>query len=161
MFGFMRAAPAGRGRTAGLVLAAFLAGVGATGATGATGAAEIVVVAHPDLPVDALSAEEVRAIYRGELPFVARVKVQPVGYNGDGVLADAFLRKVVGMNSRRFNTYWIKEVFHSGRLPPRMVDDIDEMLRLVAGEPGAIGFVPASSLKGVTSVKRLYTVSVP
>lgn len=153
--GTARAAPAGRGRTAWLVLAALLAW------TGAAGAAEIVVVGHTDLPVDSLSAEQVRAVYLGELTFVERVKVQPVGYAGHGAISDGFLHTVVGMDPRRYETYWIKEVFHSGRLPPRMVGDADEMLRVVAGEAGAVGYVPAGSLAGVTSVKRLYTVSVP
>lgn len=151
----LRAAPAGRRRAAGLVLSALLA------AAGTAAAAEIVVVAHPDLPVDALSAGQLRNVFVGELTFVGRVKVLPVGYEDSSTMSDGFLRAVVGMDSRRYRVYWIKEVFHSGRVPPRMVQGVDEMLRIVATEPGAIGYVPAERLEGVSTLKRLYTVSVP
>jgi hypothetical protein len=140
---------------AGLVLAALLAWAGPAAA------GQIVVVAHPGLPVKTLSAEDIKAIYIGQLTFVAGTKVYPVDYALTDGVSESFLRTVVGMSPERFQTYWIKEVFHSGRVPPRKVVNADEVLRMVAADPGAIGYVPAEALKGVTSVKRLFAVTVP
>ena len=139
----------------GFVLAALLAWAGPAAA------GQIVVVGHPGLPVETLSADDLRAIYVGERTFVARTKVYPVEYAVTDEVSEGFLRTVVGMSPARFETYWIKEVFQSGRLPPRKAMNADEVLRLVAADPGAIGYVPADALRGVTSVKRLLSLTVP
>lgn len=128
---------------------------------GAAWAGDVVVIGHPGLPVDSLSAKELKRIYVGEKTFVAGVKVQPIDYTHAGPVAAAFLQSVVGMDPKRFHAWWVKEVFHGAGIPPRMVDDPAAVLRVVASEPGAIGYVPADSLRGVTTVKRLYTVSDP
>ena len=151
----VKGVPVGPARVAWLALWALLAWAGPAGA------GEIVVVAHPAQPVDALTAEEIKDIYVGEQTFVEQVKVQPVDYVGRGPLAEDFLGAVVGMTAGRFRAYWVKQVFHGGRVPPRMVDGTEEALRVVAAEPGAIGYVPAEALKGVTSVKRVHTLRVP
>jgi len=139
----------------GLVLAGFLAW------TGPAAAGTIVVVANPALPVETLTVEDLRAIYIGERTYVARVKVNPVQYSGADAVSEAFLRAVVGMSPNQFEIYWVKEIFHSGRLPPRQAENAAEMVRVVSIVPGAIGFVPAEALKGVTSVKRLLSLTVP
>jgi len=41
------------------------------------------------------------------------------------------------------------------------MDGVPAVVQAVAAQPGAIGYVPAESLAGVTTVKRLYTVSAP
>lgn len=139
----------------GLVLAGFLAWVGPTAA------GTIVVVANPGLPVETLSADDLRAIYLGKQTFVARMKVNPVKYAGRDAVSESFLRAVVGMSPNQFEAYWVKEVFRSGRLPPRQAVNAGEMVRVVSADPGAIGYVPAEALQGVTSVKRLLSLSVP
>jgi hypothetical protein len=124
-------------------------------------AGDIVVVAHPDLPVDTLSVEDLRRIYVGEETFVGDVKLQPIDYTHQGPVAEAFLGAVVGMDAPHFHAWWVKEVFHGGGLPPRMAADVADVLRLVATEPGSVGYVPAASLVGVTSVKRVQTLHLP
>jgi len=124
-------------------------------------AGEIVVVGHPDLPVDTLTVAELKRIYIGEETFLADVKLQPIDYSHPGPLAEAFLGAVVGMDPPHFHGWWVKEVFHGSGIPPRPAGDVAEVLRLVASEPGSIGYVPAESLVGVTSVKRLLSLPMP
>jgi len=123
-------------------------------------AEEVVVVGNPALPVDSVSTEDLKRIYVGEKTFVGDVKVDALDYTHAGPVAEAFLRAVVGMEAKRFHAWWVKEVFHGGGIPPRRVEDPAEVLRLVASEPGAIGYVPASSLAGNTSVKRLLSLPI-
>ena len=140
---------------AGPVLGLFLAWAGVAGA------GEIVVVAHPTLPVESLSADELRGIYKGEVIFVARMKVHPVTYANRVPVFEGFLGSVVGMTPGQYEGYWIKEVFHSGRVPPRKAVSPADVVGIVATEPGAIGYVPAEALRGVNSVKRVYSVRIP
>lgn len=124
-------------------------------------AGEIVVVANPALPVDHLTLAEVKSIYVGEMTFLGGVKLDPLDYSHGGPAAEAFFAAVVGMDPPHFHGWWVKQVFHGGGIPPLMVDDVAEVLRMVAAEPGAIGFVPAESLAGVTTVKRLLSLPAP
>lgn len=130
-------------------------------ASGLARAGEVVVVAHPDFPLDHLSAAEVKKIYLGEKKFVGDVKVQPVQLARSEGVTEGFLQETIGLTVSGFESYWIKEVFKGGRVPPRKVQDAAQMLDTVARERGAIGYVAAESLAGADGVKRLLTVQVP
>lgn len=124
-------------------------------------ARDIVVVANPALPVETLSTDDLRAIYLGERTYVARMKVFPVAYATSDLVTEGFLRAVVGKTPSQFEAYWVKEIFHSGRLPPRKALSVADVLRIVATDPGAVGYVPAEALQGLDSVKRLFSLTVP
>jgi hypothetical protein len=141
---------------AGLLLLALVPAVTAPARAG-----EIVVVGNPGLPVDTISAEDLRRIYIGEEAFLQGVRLLPIDYNGEGPLATAFLAAVVNMDPGHFHAWWVRQVFHGDALPPRTVDTVDQALQLIASEPGAIGYVPAERLAGVESVKRLLSLPVP
>lgn len=130
-------------------------------AAGLARAGEIVVVAHPGLPSDSLTQQEVKKIFLGEKAFVGDTKLHPVGYVRDDAMSDAFLKAALGMTAESFESYWLKEVFRSGRVPPRKVGTPDEVIKAVAGEPGAIGYVPAEAVGGAGMVKRVFSVQVP
>jgi hypothetical protein len=131
-----------------------------TAFAGVARAEDVVVVGNPALPVDSVSTRDLKRIYVGEKTFVGGVKVEPLDYTHAGPVAEAFLRAVVGMDATRFHAWWVKEVFHGGGIPPRRVEDPAEVLRLVASEPGAIGYVPAGSLAGNPPVKRLLSLPI-
>jgi len=128
---------------------------------GTAWAGDVVVIGNPALPVNSLSAAELKRIYVGDKGFVGEVKVEPLDYLNEEGAASVFLEGVVGMNPARFHAWWVKEVFHGGGIPPRRMDGVPAVVQAVAAQPGAIGYVPAESLAGVTTVKRLYTVSAP
>lgn len=125
------------------------------------GAREIVVVAHAQVPTTSLDAQAVKGILLGDQTFIGGTKLHVMGYVRDDAMTDAFMEAVLGMSGTRYRRYWVKEVFRSGRLPPRYVANAQEVLRHVAEEPGAIGFVPAEALDGATGVKVVFSVTVP
>jgi len=124
-------------------------------------AGEVAVVANADLPLDRLNAAEVKKIFLGEKSFVGEAKIHPLDYTGTAAVRDAFFGGAMGLTPSAFDTYWLKEVFRSGRVPPGRVEDVDEMLRKVAEQPGAIGYVPVERLAGVTGIKRVLVLSAP
>jgi hypothetical protein len=142
-------------------LAGLLAAAALLLAAGKARAGEVVVVAHPELPVDQLTLAELKRIYVGEKTFLGGIKLEPLDYAHPCAAADTFFEAVMGMDPPHFHGWWVKQVFHGGGIPPLMLDDAAAVLRMVASEPGAIGFVPAEDLKGVTTVKRLLSLPAP
>lgn len=72
-----------------------------------------------------------------------RVAVVMVGYETPAI--KAFLKEVVEMGRRRYETYWRKRLFSSRGTPPRVVNTVDEALAIVARTPGTIAIVPAET----------------
>jgi len=156
--------PAPRGRAArgaailraGVCLCLALLPVGA----GAARAEEIAVVVNPALTAK-LDLETVKKVFLGKKDYLGDIALHPVDYRGNLALRDGFLRVTLSMSRRAFNSYWVKEVFRSGHVPPIRVSGYEAMLKAVAADPGAIGYVPAERVRGVTSVRAVLTVTVP
>jgi hypothetical protein len=124
-------------------------------------AGEIVVVVHDGVPAQSLTAQDVKRILLGDRTFIGETKLHVMGYLRDDPVADAFLKAVLGMSANAYRRYWVKEVFRSGRLPPRNVAGARAVLRHVAEEPGGIGFVPAEVAAGAAGVRVVFSVTVP
>jgi ABC-type phosphate transport system substrate-binding protein len=124
-------------------------------------AAEIAVVVNPALPATDLDMNTLRQIYLGQRDFLGDVPVHPVDYRGRTKLRDSFLVATVGMSCRGFESYWVKEVFRSGHFPPRRVAGPAAMLKAVAEDPGAIGFVPVERLESAKGVRKVLVLTVP
>jgi ABC-type phosphate transport system substrate-binding protein len=151
-----RAAPSARLR--GAVLGALAACLLAAGTARAE---DIAVVANPALPAERLDLETLKKVFLGEKDYLDGIPVHPVDYRDDRKLRDGFLRATLGISCRAYDSYWVKEVFRSGHFPPVRVDDADGMLKNVATDPGAVGYVPVAHLKGVTSVRTVLILSIP
>jgi hypothetical protein len=124
-------------------------------------AGDVAVVANEGLPLDRLSAAEVKRIFLGEKSFVGDVKVHPFDYAQAGPASKVFFPGALNLNPEAFESFWLKEVFRSGRIPPGKVDNVGQMLEKIASDRGAIGFVPVESVQGVKGIKSVLTVPAP
>jgi ABC-type phosphate transport system substrate-binding protein len=106
---------------------------------------DIAVVAHPDMPVNELSLDEVRRVFLGErqywnakLPVVLLIRA-PVARERDVVL-----RVIYQMTETQFKQYWIAKIFRAETASaPKIVYSNDMEDNLVTALPGAIGFMDA------------------
>lgn len=105
-------------------------------------AEEVVLVVNGSVPDQALTKDEVKAIFLGEktkwsdnsrITFVV-LKVPEV--------MDTFMREFVGKSSFQFDNYWKYQTFTGKGSPPRSFDDVDALIDFVSKTPGAVGFVP-------------------
>lgn len=142
-------------KAAWLCLAALLLGAGAARA------GEIAVVVNPALTTAGLDLETIRKVFLGEKDYLGDIPLDPVDYRGDRALRDGFFHATLGMSCRAFDSYWVKEVFRSGHVPPIRVHGYEAMLEAVAADPGAVGYLPVERLKGVTSVREVLIVTTP
>lgn len=118
-------------------------------------AEQIVVIGHPDLPKDSLTVGELKRIYLGRMQFMGGTKLIPADYRSSAPIKKVFLNVALGMTPYTFQSYWVKEVFKSGAIPPHKEDVPEELIILVKQTSGAIGYVYASDLQGVKGVKIL------
>jgi ABC-type phosphate transport system substrate-binding protein len=135
--------------------AAFAALMAALGAAPAW-AGEIAVVVNEQSPIQALSPEQVRALFLGERRFWGKVRVFPVTYSENAPIMRTFLNRVLGMDANAYKVWWIQRIFRDGDVPPARAGSAEEALRAVAANAGGIGFVDAEAVAGSDGVRAVY-----
>jgi len=114
---------------------------------------EYVVIVHPDVPVDRLSAAELgRLFQRRTTQWSDGSPVLPV--EELGVVRGRFYRDTMRMSVAEVGNYWVRQAMTTGVQPPRLLGSADLVIAYVATTPGAVAFVEASAHLG-TRVKRI------
>jgi len=126
----------------------------AIGLAAANASAELVVVVSSRSPVPAMSADQVAAIFLGQtgrFPDGAQAVAvdQQLGSNQ----RDGFYRQVTGKTPALLKAHWSKLVFTGRGQPPREVPGDAAVRRLVADNPGLIGYIDRTALD--TSVRAV------
>jgi len=107
---------------------------------------ELVVIANPDVPVDRLAPEEVRAIFLGTKPrWPDGSTVVPVVLDR-GKVHETFIARFIGRSPALFTRYWLHLIFHGVGTPPQSVSREDVAVSFVAETPGAVGYARADQL---------------
>jgi ABC-type phosphate transport system substrate-binding protein len=110
----------------------------------------IVVIVNAANPVDNLSMGELKKLFMSDRSKWDTGKaVAPVMVTAGAPERTAFLKQVCGMNDTDFGKYFVAAAF-SGKsaTPPKEVGSAASVKGVVAGSPGAIGFVKASDFHG-------------
>ncbi|MDP2795217.1 MAG: hypothetical protein Q8O25_14270 [Sulfurisoma sp.] len=117
--------------------------------------ADLVVIAHPRAGVDQLTREQVVNIFLGRFrQFPSGIAAEPIDLPPDTAEKAAFYQKLVGKELAEINAYWARLVFSGRTQPPRQASGATHMVELVAGTPGAIGYVERP--KGESKVKIVF-----
>lgn len=110
-------------------------------------AADVYVISNAAV---SMTREEVKEVFLGEVQFFGSLKLQPV--DNAGAQAD-FLANVLKMPAAKYSAAWTKKAFRDGlNAPPLRATDA-EVLVIVKGTPGAIGYV-TSAPQGVHVVGK-------
>ncbi len=106
----------------------------------------LVLVAHPESGIEHLSHSEVVNLYMGRLNRLpSGVSALPLDLVGARA---TFYRLLVDKRLAEINAYWARLVFSGRASPPRQVESVEELLTIVASNPGAIGYAPRSAVDG-------------
>jgi ABC-type phosphate transport system substrate-binding protein len=113
---------------------------------------DVVVIVHKDNP-HVLDARYVADIYTG------RVKGWPDGspvfsldLGEKSPARELFYRKFVGKSIATMQAVWAQNIFSGKGLPPKLATPGPEMLRIVASNRHAIGYVMASEVDDTVRV---------
>ena len=110
-------------------------------------AEQVVVIANSGTQ---LSGADVTEVFLGEKQFAGSTKLVPVD---NGALQDAFLSKVMKLDSGKYNGKWAKKSFREGLNPPPVKSGDAEVIEYVKRTPGAVGYV-GSAPGGVNIVQK-------
>ena len=124
----------------------------------AASATAVAIVVHPSTRVDNLDFDELRRIFRGERQFWPDQKTRitllvraPVAQERKLVL-----EKIYRMSEEAFRQYWIAKMFRAEvATGPKLVYSSEMARELVTAIPGAIGFMPASSVGAGVKVLKI------
>lgn len=99
----------------------------------------LVVIVSAQGSLNELNRSELVHLYMG------RLNRLPSGLNALPLdLAEArevFYQELVNKPLSEINAYWARLVFSGRASPPRTIATVDEMLDIVASNPGAIGYI--------------------
>ena len=120
----------------GLMLMLALPGAAASAAT------DLVVIVNPASGIERMSREEVPAICLGrarKLP--SGITALPIDQTTAGD-RPRFYRELVNKEIAEINAYWARLIFTGQSSPPRQADSAGDIIEIVSGNKGAIGYVP-------------------
>lgn len=124
---------------------------------------EIAIIINAENPSDKMGAEFVRNYWLRR--FVKRWKetnksILPVDRKDKCDEQELFYNKVLGLPSSAVEAYLAARQYQNNDAPPKKLATDAEIINYVGHEPGAIGYVNASSVKeGDKSIKVILLVS--
>ena len=111
---------------------------------GPAGAGELViaVIGNPASPIKSLSPAQVMSLYTGrqDSAFDTFAPVPLDQPNGSDLRRDFYL-SVTGQSETQINAFWARLAFSGRALPPRQMNDSAAIIKRVAGDAHAIGYV--------------------
>jgi hypothetical protein len=111
----------------------------------------IAVIVHPERRTE-LSMEDLTQIYlRRKRFWDDGAPIVPLNLAAGMPLRDAFSRVVLRQSETRLADYWNRQYFY-GILPPATLASTQAILRYVASDPNALGYVPAAEVDGSVRV---------
>lgn len=120
-------------------------------------AAGLAVIVNPRNPVASLTADQVTQIFLGKSSsFPGGGAATPLNLPEGVALRDEFHFKVTDKNPGQVKAYWAKQLFSGKSSPPRELDSVAEVMKAVASDRAAIGYIDDGALDG--SVKSVLTV---
>lgn len=117
--------------------------------------AEIAVIVHPSNTAT-LSSSDITMIFLGKKSkFNEQETAIPLSLTRDNVTYKDFTRKALNKSTTQLEAYWAKRIFTGKGTPPKPVDD-NEMIKLVAENPNAIGYIDKMSTNSSVKIIAEY-----
>lgn len=107
--------------------------------------AETMVIVNPEVSESSLSAKDLKAAFTNKLPKWSDGTKINIIILEDGKTNKEFLKKYIKKSPKQFKSYWKKQVFSGKAIMPKSTKKVDELVKLVASIPGAIGFIDSST----------------
>jgi ABC-type phosphate transport system substrate-binding protein len=111
---------------------------------GGVRADELIIIAHPDVPVTRLSTSELSNIYLLKMTvWNGGSNIVPVNREAASQIRTQFSDNVMRQPPSALNAYW-NQMHFKGKTPPLVQESDLAVLAFVQRVPGAIGYISAS-----------------
>jgi ABC-type phosphate transport system substrate-binding protein len=105
---------------------------------------DLVVIGHSSLPkTDRVTLQR---LYTGRIVSIGSQTVTPLNLPPGSAARDEFLLMVMEQNEEQYTGYWLVRRYVGKGSPPRELGSIDEVVKHVLANPGAVGYVPLSKV---------------
>jgi hypothetical protein len=138
-----------RGLKLSLVLAMLLS------MTPAWAADAVVLVTSSDSPITEVSSLDTRKAYLGISVTIAGGTVRPVRQRDDSRLNLIFLQSVIAMSQRSYERRLLSMMLKYGTPRPTEVRDREALIKVLEGNPHAIGYMWASDAESDRRVRKV------
>lgn len=109
--------------------------------------AEMLIIAHPDCPVDTLSKKQVIDLYMGKVRKLPNgTQVSPLDQAEASEGRESFYRSLTGKNLAQINAYWARLIFVGRAKPPKSLGSSREVIEYISKNPTNIGYIYRSEL---------------
>jgi len=120
----------------------------------------IVVSAEWETPPE-IQLATLRRLYMGRITRWAGQPVERYDLASGTRPRVTFTSQVMGLTERELEDYWLEQALSGGAIPPREVDGMVEMRRVIASRAGRIGYLPLAALESGDAARlRVLAVSV-
>ncbi len=104
------------------------------------------VIAHPDVPVDSISREDLKLIFLLKLDsWPSGVEIKPVDLISSSDTRVHFTKIVHRKTVSALKTYWKREMFYGRSVPPPTKLSDEHVVEYVRSHPGAVGYISSTS----------------
>lgn len=110
-------------------------------------AGQQVLVVNKNNPTSQLTVSELKRIYNGNIKLWNNGhNVIPVVLSDSDPLSINFVKRVFGVDIEFWRGLWIQKSLSGNATPPHQEKNCSSVIKFVASEPGAIGFIKKESL---------------
>jgi len=119
--------------------------------------ADVVVIVSAKSPIKQLSADQASDLFLGKTAeFPNGVKATPLDQSEGSAVRDNFYLKNSGKAPAQMKAHWARMLFTGRGQPPVESGDNDTIKKLVAANPGLIGYIDKDALD--SSVRPVLTL---
>ena len=130
-------------------------------AAGSASRTRLVVVVAAGSPLTNLSASDLKRVFTGVAVTAGGRKLIPFNFLAGTPERVAFDRFALGMSPGEVGRFWVDRKVRGQGQPPRSLPSSTYVAKVVAGLPGALGYLPADQLapglKPITIAGLSYT----
>ena len=108
--------------------------------------ARLVLVVHPDSPIQKLSKPEVINIYMGRYSVIGGSKVNAIDLSPSHEERAQFYRQLVNKTTAEMNAYWSRLIFSGKTEPPLQVQTTQQLIRMLKEDKNALGYLDSSQI---------------
>lgn len=123
-------------------------------------AEDIAIIVNPNLKMNSISEEDLKAVYLGKIQFDAGRRLKPVDQKEMGDIRRLFLGEIMRMSKTDYTKHWMHLVFLEGTNPPILRENSQAVIDTVRDSEGGVGYVWASEAANAKGVKTVLTIHI-
>jgi len=120
--------------------------------TGAAFAADYALVVNPGNSESAISKSVAKDVFLGRKTTWSNGSRVTIYVQSGSTVHSAVIKTVTGKNAGQFDLFWKKALFTGQGIPPTNLFGDAAVKQAVAGNPGAVGYISASSVDSSVKV---------